>query len=145
MAKFGGRATIWGRLSLGACAPPQPPREPPLQPHPANNYIATAVYSSTLNSLIRVHIPRNRHWAYSHCSYCMRSRVYDTIVRPSVRPSVCLSHHSTTAAACGGFAAERRAGGIYRSTATGAHRQRRRSTGRSTALSSKCEQCHVYS
>jgi len=29
--------------------------------------------------------------------------------RSSVCPSACLSHHSTTAAACGGFAAERRA------------------------------------
>jgi len=45
--------------------------------------------------------------------------------RSSVRPSVCPT-------ACGGFAAERRAGGKYRSTAA--------ALGRSTALSSKCEQ-----
>ena len=39
--------------------------------------------------------------------------------RSGVRPSVrCTSYHSTAAAACGGFAAERRAGGRYRSTAT---------------------------
>ena len=37
----------------------------------------------------------------------MRSRVYVTIACPSVRPSVSLSHHSTAAAAYGGFAAER--------------------------------------
>jgi len=45
----------------------------------------------------------------------VQSRVYETIKRPSVSlsvslpvcPSVCLSHHSTVAAACGGFAAER--------------------------------------
>jgi len=42
--------------------------------------------------------------------------------------------------ACGGFAAERSAGGTYRSSAA-AQQQRRRST----ALSSKCGQCHVDS
>ena len=40
--------------------------------------------------------------------------------RSSVRPSVCLSRHSTSAAACGGFAAERRAGKRCRSTAANA-------------------------
>jgi len=40
----------------------------------------------------------------------MRSRVYVKVGCPtSVCPSVCLSHRSTAAAACGGFAAERRA------------------------------------
>jgi len=43
-------------------------------------------------------------------------------VRPSVRLSVCLSHHSTAAAACGGFAAERRADVRYRLTAAAAGR-----------------------
>ena len=43
----------------------------------------------------------------------MPSRVYET----GGRPSVCPSHHSP--AACGGFAAERKAGGKYRSTAAG--------------------------
>ena len=38
-------------------------------------------------------------------------------VRPSACPSICLSHHSTTAMVCGGFAAERRAGRKYRSSA----------------------------
>jgi len=33
---------------------------------------------------------------------------HDTVEPPSVRPSVCLSRQSTTATACGGFAAERR-------------------------------------
>ena len=42
--------------------------------------------------------------------------------RSSVRLSVCLSHHSTAAAACGGFPAERRAGRRHRSTASAAGR-----------------------
>ena len=42
--------------------------------------------------------------------------------RSSVRPFVRLSHPS---AACGGFAAERRVGERYRSTAAGARQQRR--------------------
>ena len=53
---------------------------------------------------------------------------YETVKRPSV----CLSHRSTAAAACGGFAAERRAGRRSRSTA-------------GAALSNKCGQCHVDS
>ena len=72
----------------------------------------------------------------------MQSRVYESVDRPSVR----LFHRSTAAAACGGFAAERRAGREYRSTAAGAGaqaaQQQRRS---STAFSSKCGQCHVDS
>jgi len=39
----------------------------------------------------------------------MRSTVCETVERASV----CLFHHSTAAAACGGFAAERRAGRRY--------------------------------
>ena len=55
-------------------------------------------------------------------------------------------HHSTAAAECGGFADGRHAGRRYRSTASGAQQQRRRSTSpRSTALSSECGQCHVDS
>jgi len=70
--------------------------------------------------------------------------------RSDVRPSVCLSHHSTTTAACGGFAVERRAGRRYRSTAAGlghpaATGNSDTARGRSTALSSKCGQCHVDS
>jgi len=62
--------------------------------------------------------------------------------RYSVRLSVRLSHRSTDAAVAGGFAAERPAGMRYRSIAgAGAQQQRRRST----ALSSKCGQCHVDS
>jgi len=41
-------------------------------------------------------------------------------VRPSVCPTVSLSHQSKAAAACGGFAAERRTRKRYRSTAPGA-------------------------
>jgi len=57
---------------------------------------------------------------HRHCPHSMRSRLYVTVRRPSVRPSVCLSHRSTAAAACGEFAAERPAGRTYRSTAAGA-------------------------
>jgi len=55
--------------------------------------------------------------------------------RASVRPS----RHSTVAATCGGFAAERPADRTYRS------RQRRAPAPSSTALSSKCGQCRVDS
>jgi len=67
-------------------------------------------------------------------------------VCPSVRPSV-LSYAAATA--CGGFAAEGSAGRRYQSIAARRICSRR---GRlsihiqsSTALSSKCAQCHVYS
>ena len=74
-------------------------------------------------------------------------------VRPSVRPpvclSVCLSHLSTDAAACGRFAAVGSAGRRNRLIAA------RRACSRcgrlsihvhsSTAVISKCEQCHVFS
>ena len=50
-------------------------------------------------------------------------------VRPSVCPSVSLSHQSNAAAACGGFAAEHRTCKRYRSTAPGARQQQRRSPG----------------
>ena len=69
---------------------------------------------------------------------CGAESMQRSCVRPSVRPSV---PSSTAAAACGGFAAERPAGRTYRSTAAGAQQQLRRST----ALSSKCGQCHVDS
>jgi len=52
----------------------------------------------------------------------LQSRLCETVERDgasvhlSVRPSVRLSRHLTVTAACGGFAAERRAGGSYRST-----------------------------
>jgi len=47
--------------------------------------------------------------SYCRCPRSMRSRVYVTVGRQSVRPSVRLSHHSTEVAACGGFAAEHHA------------------------------------
>ena len=53
-------------------------------------------------------------------------RIAYNMQRSGVRPSVCLSHHS--AAACGGFAAERRVARRYRPTVAGAQQQRRRST-----------------
>jgi len=49
----------------------------------------------------------------TYCTHSMRTRLYVTAARPSVCPSVCVSHHSSAAAACGGFAADRN----YRSTA----------------------------
>jgi len=58
--------------------------------------------------------------------------------------SVCLSH-SPAAATCGGFAAERRAGRRYRSTAAAAGRPAAAALRRSTALSGEREQCHVVS
>ena len=71
----------------------------------------------------------------------MRSRVYETVDRPSVCLSLCLFHHSTAAAVCGGFAAERRAVRRYRSptAAVAPISSGVAARGRSTALSSKCE------
>jgi len=60
-------------------------------------------------------------------------------VRPSVCPSVSLFHQSNAAAACGGFAAERRMRKRYRSTAPGARQQERRGT------QQQMGQCHVDS
>ena len=42
----------------------------------------------------------------------MRSMVHAAVEHPTA----CLFHRAAAAAACGGFAAERRAGGRYRST-----------------------------
>ena len=59
----------------------------------------------------------------------VRSRVYITVERPSVCLSARQSDRSTTAAACGGFAAGRSASRKYRNTTgAGAQQQRRRST-----------------
>jgi len=58
----------------------------------------------------------------SHRLLALRSSVYETVERPSVCLSVCLSHHPTAAAACGGFAAERRVHRMYRSIAAAAGR-----------------------
>jgi len=62
----------------------------------------------------------------------LRSRVNETVDRPSVRPSVCPSHHSTAA---GFLPSAVRAGDIDRQGG-GGHPA-------AAALSSKCEQCHV--
>jgi len=42
---------------------------------------------------------------------------FNVVYKTVEHMSVCLSHHLATAAACSGFAAERRVGKIYRSTA----------------------------
>ena len=73
----------------------------------------------------------------------MRSRVYKTVRCPSVCPSVSLSHQSNAAATCGGFAAEHHMRKRYRSTAPGGGSSSAAARSRSTALSSKCGQCHV--
>ena len=55
-----------------------------------------------------------------HCPHTMRSRVYETVERPSV----CLYRRLTAAAACGGFAAERPVDRRYQSiTGDGAQQQ----------------------
>jgi len=55
--------------------------------------------------------------SYRHCSHSMRQRLW-MVWCPSVRPSVCMSHLSTAAAACGRFAAVGPAGTKYRSIAS---------------------------
>ena len=64
--------------------------------------------------------PPPNFWHYPRST--RRSRVYVTVACPSVCPSICPSHHSTAAAANDGFAAERRVGRRYRSTAAGVGR-----------------------
>jgi len=66
----------------------------------------------------------------------MRSRVYVTVKRPSVRPSVRLSHRSTAATPVGAFAAER----LRTDDGVG----ERRAAG-TPALGSRYGQCHVDS
>jgi len=76
----------------------------------------------------------------------MRSRVYETVERPSVCPLVCLSYHSTAAAVCGGgFTAERRARGRYRSTAVPAAQQQMRAASRLQLTSEAAEERRVES
>ena len=53
-------------------------------------YIAVTV---AINTTVRDEI---RTWVRSYCSHSMRSRVYASVGRPSVRPSVCLSQHGPT-------------------------------------------------
>jgi len=48
---------------------------------------------------------------------CGAGSIKLSVVRPSVRPSVCLITRSPAARLCGGFAAERRADRRYRPTA----------------------------
>ena len=74
----------------------------------------------------------------------------ESMKRSSFRLSVCLSHRSTAAAACGEFAAERPADGRYRSTSAGASahsscRRAQQQRRRCTALSNKRGQCLVDS
>jgi len=60
---------------------------------------------------------------YGRCPRSLRSRVYVTVGRPSLRLSVYLSHQSTVATACCRFAAERRASKRYQPTAAGTVQQ----------------------
>jgi len=67
-------------------------------------------------------------------------------VRPSVRLSLCMSHHLTTAAACGSFAAECRVGRIYQLTAESAGLPAATALQHGAAVwrsAAKCRQCHV--
>ena len=109
--------------------PPPPPPAPPPAAAPAAavraGEVLTAASAHLLSTVVRrlaSELPAY-NWPLSaielHCSHSMPSRVCETVERPSVRQSVCLSRHSTVsaaAAACGEFAAERRAG-------TGRHRR----------------------
>ena len=70
---------------------------------------------------------------YWHCSRSMRSRVYETVERPSVHLSVCPVIGGVRRVCCWA-----RAGRRCRSTAAAVGQRRR-----STALSSKREECHV--
>jgi len=82
-------------------------------------------------------------WNYRHCQHSMRSRVYETIELPS---GCLVSHRSTTAAACGGFAAKRSEGQeISIDCCTARVCRRRRRWRCCTALSSQCGQCHYDS
>ena len=107
----------------------------------------TTVTGDGLAGLIPERVDSALYQLYRHTfvPYSMQSgsRVYETVERPSVRPSVCLFHLATAAEACCEFAAERPAGRIYHQSiaGTGAQQHRRRST----ALSSKCRQCRVDS
>jgi len=79
---------------------------------------------------------------YCHCLHSMWGRVYKTVERPSVRPSVSLSRRSTAGAACSRFATECPVDRRYQSLpGTGTQQQRHRST----VHSNKCGQCHVDS
>ena len=76
------------------------------------------------------------------------SRVYVTVARPSVRPSVCPIYRQQQRRPAGVLPSAPPAGTRYRSIVASAQQQgRRRSTAHSssTVISSKCEQCHVYS
>ena len=80
-----------------------------------------------------------------HCLHSMQTRVYVTVECPPV----CPSHRYTAAVVAGRFAAECPASRTYRSTAAGAAyqlhccRRAQQQWRRSSALSSKCGQCHV--
>lgn len=72
---------------------------------------------------------------YCHCSHSMQIRVSETVGHPSVSPS----HYSHVACSCGEFAAVGPAGRRYQLIAA------RPTPSSSMVLSSKCDQCHIYS
>ena len=107
-------------------SPPPPPAAAAAAAAVRAGEVLTAASAHLLSTVVRrlaSELPAY-NWPLSvvielHCSHSMLSRVCETVERPSVRQSVCLSRHSTVsaaAAACGEFAAERRAG-------TGRHRR----------------------
>ena len=97
-------------------------------------------YSVTVsNSTIRITLHVHNYW---HCSHSMPSRFYETIVHPSVRPSVFPIMRLQLRRAAGLLLSAVRAKDIDRQRrAPGSSSAAAR--GRSTALSSKCGQCHV--
>ena len=112
-------------MAVNAPSSTSPPPPPPAPAAARAGEVLTAASAHLLSTVVRrlaSELPAY-NWPLSaielHCSHSMPSRVCETVERPSVRQSVCLSRHSTTstaAAACGDFAAEHRAG-------TGRHRR----------------------
>ena len=76
---------------------------------------------------------------HRHCPHSMRSRLYVTVRRPSVRPSVCPIVQQPLRRAASLLLSAPRAGHIGRQRWAPALRSKRR---RSTAFGSKCGQCH---
>ena len=106
-----------------------------------HNAAYTACNNSNAEHSHHVHVHAANASAIRPCltlPHSTRSRNAGSTKRAGVRPS---DPSMTAAAACGRFAAERRASSRYRSTAAGTQQQRRRST----AFSSKCGQCRVDS
>jgi len=73
----------------------------------------------------------------------MRSRVYETDERPSLRPSVCPIDRQQQLRAVGLLLSAPRPADIDRQQAPALSSNGAAARGHSTAISSKCGQCHV--